>query len=107
MSDREEIDSGPAAGVLRRYSHRNDCAWLHDIEKGPEVRDGRRDLIRSVPDVLASTANFLKRHGWRRDQGWQPGSTNFRVIKEWNRAWKIALIEKSNPEWHDLYEELG
>lgn len=48
--------------------------------------NGRRDLIRSTPDVLASTANFLKQHGWRRGQGWQPGSANFRVLKDWNRA---------------------
>ena len=24
-------------------------------------------------------------------------------IKKWNRAWKIRLIEESNPEWRDLY----
>jgi putative endonuclease len=24
-------------------------------------------------------------------------------IKKWNRAWKIALIEKDNPDWSDLY----
>jgi membrane-bound lytic murein transglycosylase B len=27
--------------------------------------DGRRDIWASVPDVLASIANFLKEHGWR------------------------------------------
>lgn len=27
-------------------------------------------------------------------------------MKKWNRAWKIELIEKSNPEWVDLYEEI-
>lgn len=48
--------------------------------------NGRRDLIRSIPDVLASTGNFLKQHGWRRGEGWQPGSANFRVLKDWNRA---------------------
>jgi putative endonuclease len=26
-------------------------------------------------------------------------------IKEWKRAWKIELIEKSNPDWHDLFKE--
>ena len=31
--------------------------------------NGRRDLIRSVPDVLASTGNFLKQHGWRSGPG--------------------------------------
>ena len=32
--------------------------------------DGRRDLVDSVPDALASTANFLKRAGWRSDLPW-------------------------------------
>jgi lytic murein transglycosylase len=48
--------------------------------------DGRRDLERSVPDMLASTANFLKGHGWRAGQGWEPGSANYAVIKDWNKA---------------------
>ena len=29
-----------------------------------------------------------------------------KVLKKWQRIWKIALIEKNNPEWHDLYEIL-
>ena len=48
--------------------------------------NGRRDLVNSVPDVLASTANYLKSHGWQRGQGWGPGEPNFAVIKEWNKA---------------------
>ena len=48
--------------------------------------DGRRDLVRSVPDVLASTANFLKGHGWQAGQSWDPGSANYAVIRDWNRA---------------------
>lgn len=48
--------------------------------------NGRRDLIRSVPDMLASTANFLKAHGWQRGGGWQPGSANYGVLNDWNRA---------------------
>jgi putative endonuclease len=27
-------------------------------------------------------------------------------IKKWRRAWKIALIEKDNPDWRDLYPEI-
>ena len=27
-------------------------------------------------------------------------------IKRWKRAWKVELIEKNNPEWKDLYNEL-
>jgi len=33
-------------------------------------KNGRRDLVNSVPDALASTANFLKKAGWRTGQGW-------------------------------------
>jgi lytic murein transglycosylase len=48
--------------------------------------DGRRDLVNSVPDLLASTANFLKAHGWQRGQGWGPGTANYEVIRLWNKA---------------------
>jgi lytic murein transglycosylase len=48
--------------------------------------NGRRDLLRSAPDVLASTANFLASHGWQRGKDWEPGSANFAVIKEWNKS---------------------
>ena len=27
-------------------------------------------------------------------------------IKKWNRAWKIELIEKTNPQWRDLWPSL-
>ena len=27
-------------------------------------------------------------------------------MKKWNRAWKIALIEKDNPTWRDLWPEI-
>ena len=27
-------------------------------------------------------------------------------VKKWRRAWKINLIEKSNPDWKDLYSEI-
>ena len=28
-------------------------------------------------------------------------------IKKWNRKWKIRLIEQENPEWNDLFFEIG
>jgi lytic murein transglycosylase len=47
---------------------------------------GRRDLIRSVPDVLASTANYLKGYGWERGQPWGEGTANFQVLLQWNAS---------------------
>lgn len=29
-----------------------------------------------------------------------------RQIKKWNRAWKLELIERLNPDWRDLADEL-
>jgi len=29
--------------------------------------------------------------------------TREKQLKKWNRAWKIELIEKNNPEWKDLW----
>ena len=30
-----------------------------------------------------------------------------RRLKRWRRAWKIALIEESNPGWYDLYDDIA
>jgi lytic murein transglycosylase len=48
--------------------------------------NGRRDLIRSVPDVLASTANYLKGYGWQKGQPWGEGTANFQVLLQWNAS---------------------
>ncbi|MGH6926348.1 MAG: lytic murein transglycosylase [Propylenella sp.] len=48
--------------------------------------NGRADLVNSTADVLASTANYLRGHGWRTGQGWMPGARNFHVIKQWNKS---------------------
>ncbi|MDN2568498.1 lytic murein transglycosylase [Aquibium sp. A9E412] len=48
--------------------------------------NGRVDLIRSPADALASTANFLRAHGWRPGAGYQPGQANFRALQGWNAA---------------------
>jgi lytic murein transglycosylase len=48
--------------------------------------NGRRDLLSSTSDVLASTANYLRGHGWRPGQPWTEGTANFNVILTWNKA---------------------
>jgi putative endonuclease len=32
--------------------------------------------------------------------------TREKQLKKWNRKWKLELIEKQNPSWKDLYEEI-
>jgi len=48
--------------------------------------NGRRDLLHSAPDVLASTANYLAGYGWQRGKDYQPGAPNFAVLQQWNKS---------------------
>ncbi|MDG2524108.1 lytic murein transglycosylase [Stenotrophomonas sp. HITSZ_GD] len=67
--------------------------------------DGRRDLVGSVPDALASTANYLARAGWRTGEPWgeevvvpegadtsRTGRTQRRPLREW-RALGVRGVE--------------
>jgi putative endonuclease len=33
--------------------------------------------------------------------------TRERQIKKWKRSWKLEMIEKTNPSWRDLFEEIS
>jgi lytic murein transglycosylase len=48
--------------------------------------DGRADLLHSPADVLASTANYLKGHGWVKGASWEVGEPNFDALREWNKS---------------------
>ena len=47
--------------------------------------DGRVDFY-NLTDAMASTANFLRKKGWRKGRGYQSGEPNFKVIQQWNGA---------------------
>ena len=47
---------------------------------------GTPDLIHNSADALASTAAFLKGHGWQPGAGWNEGEPNFAAILQWNSA---------------------
>jgi len=58
-------------------------------------------------------AGFTKRYGlkllvwYEHHDRMEEAITREKQIKSWKRAWKIELIEKLNPTWRDLYEELN
>ena len=54
--------------------------------------DGRRNLIKSVPDVIGSTANYLQGLGWRRGEPWL---TEVRVPA--NMQWDQADLTIQHP----------
>lgn len=61
--------------------------------------DGRRDLFRSLPDVFASSANFLQKSGWRAGE-----ASAFEVTLPQNFPYEQAdpTIEKTIGEWAAL-----
>jgi len=52
---------------------------------------------------------FTKRYGVHRLVWYEPHETmesaieREKTLKNWNRSWKLELVEKSNPNWKDLY----
>jgi lytic murein transglycosylase len=48
--------------------------------------DGHADLIGSSADALASTANYLREHGYRAGEPYVEGSSNFAALATWNAS---------------------
>ena len=78
--------------------------------------------------LYTGTTDDLVRRIWQHRTGAVPGFTNKygvkvlvwyeqyetresalireRQIKKWNRSWKLQLIEQTNPEWRDLWDDI-
>ncbi len=75
--------TGSTDDVIRRV-------WLHKEKalKGFTAKYG-------VDRLVWGEAHETRADAFRRE----------RRIKKWNRAWKLELIERTNPSWRDLYED--
>jgi putative endonuclease len=67
------------------------------------------DLVRRLEQHKAlAVPGFTRKYGVtmlvyaERFAGVREAIAREKQLKGWNRAWKIRLIERSNPEWHDL-----
>jgi putative endonuclease len=69
--------------VKRVYEHK------HDLVKGFTRKYGIHLLV--YYEICEEFEGALQRE---------------KQIKEWKRKWKLELIEKANPEWRDLYEDI-
>ncbi len=75
---------GATNDLLRRvYEHKND--FVEGFTK--------RYAVHTL--VYYETCGSKEGAFWREKQ-----------LKKWNRAWKIRLIEESNPRWRDKYDDL-
>ena len=69
----------------RVWQHKNDLRWAEGFTKKYDVHTL---VYFELHDEMASAISREKQ------------------IKNWQRKWKLDLIEKQNPTWRDLYEEL-
>jgi putative endonuclease len=76
---------GVTNDLLRRvYEHRE------GLVKGFTKRYGLKMIV--YYEVFDSITNAIQRET---------------SLKRWPRKWKLDLIEQRNPQWRDLYEEIG
>jgi putative endonuclease len=71
------------------------------------------DLVRRVYEHKNDfVQGFLKKYGvhtlmyFERYDDFDAALQREKQIKEWKRGWKLELIERVNPLWQDLYDEI-
>jgi len=72
------------------------------------------DLIRRAWEHREGVAEgFTRRHGiknlvWFEEYAQITAAIQReKTMKHWSRDWKVNLIERSNPDWHDLFDDLA
>ncbi|HZP69796.1 MAG TPA: lytic murein transglycosylase [Pseudolabrys sp.] len=63
----DEMQGGDWAGELGAMQFTASDYYKYAVDYDG---DGRRDLVKSTPDTIASAANFLKNLGWKRGEPW-------------------------------------
>ena len=92
----------PAGYVYMLASKRNGTLYTGVAANVPE----RLELHRA-----GLGSKFVARYGvyrlvwYERHELYTSAMQRETSIKRWKRAWKIALIEKDNPRWEDLYDK--
>ena len=72
------------------------------------------DLARRVEEHrIGAVPGFTKKYGVKTlvwfevHESRESAFHRERQVKKWNRVWKLGLIERSNPTWRDLVDELS
>ncbi|MGB0720292.1 MAG: GIY-YIG nuclease family protein [Bdellovibrionales bacterium] len=71
------------------------------------------DLMKRMYEHKNGLADgFTKKYGLKTlvyyeiHEDMQAAAHRERLLKKWKRQWKIELIENSNPNWYDLFEDV-
>jgi putative endonuclease len=90
------------------------CVYMLASQKNGTLYIGvTSDLVKRIWEHKNNAVeSFTQRYGVHTLVWYEPHESMMsaidreKAIKEWQRAWKIRLIEANNPEWDDLYQGL-
>lgn len=97
------------------YREFQPCAYILTNKRNGTLYTGvTSDLIKRIHQHrTGALEGFAKAHGtkllvwFEQHSTMEAAITREKRIKKWNRAWKLRLIEESNPQWRDLALDLG
>ena len=90
------------------------CVYMLASRKNGTLYIGvTSDLPARVAEHKAKAIDgFTRSHGidqlvwFERHESMEGAILREKRMKKWNRAWKVRLIMRDNPEWRDLYSEI-
>ena len=93
---------------------RNPCGYILASGRNGTLYVGvANDIVRRIWEhKSAAVEGFSQRHGvhllvyFEMHETMPDAILREKQIKKWRRAWKRNLIERSNPQWRDLYDEI-
>ena len=110
------LTRGPAVSFPWRMDRETHGGWLYmmaDRYRGAVYVGVTSDLARRIHQHRSGDgSDFCARHELHRLVWAERGASILECIahekrmKKWRRKWKLALIERANPEWRDLYDFL-
>ena len=90
------------------------CVYILASDKNGTLYTGvTSDLVRRIWEHKnGAHEGFTKKYEvhtlvwYERHETMESAISREKAVKKWERSWKIELIEKLNPEWRDLYQEI-
>ena len=90
------------------------CVYILASDRNGTLYTGvTSDLVRRIWEHKnGSNEGFTKKYAvhilvwYEQHETMESAISREKAIKKWERAWKLEMIEKTNPEWRDLYQEI-
>ena len=108
------IMSGAGTGIQKCAMNKQPAVYILSSKRNGTLYVGvTSDLIKRVWEHRNNLVDgFTKRYGVHRlvwyelHKSMESAIKREKRLKEWKRKWKVQVIEKTNPNWEDLYPSI-